>query len=149
MISKKNIRDGFEDFLRKKVSAIEEELKAIRESAAAETKSSMGDKYETSREMMMQERNRLGSQINVLTDQLAALKMIDVEKNYSEVSYGCMVHTDNAFFFISAAIGQLKVEDQVFFAISGEAPLAKAMMGRKEGDSFSFNKKSFTIKRIA
>ena len=125
------------------------ELEAIKESANAETKSSMGDKYETGREMMMQERNRLGSQLELAAEQLAAFNSIDPEKQYSEVKYGCVVLTESALFFLSAAIGKATVSNQLVFAISGEAPIAKAMLGRKANDSFTFNKKKYTIKEVA
>ncbi|MEP1033816.1 hypothetical protein [Ekhidna sp.] len=149
MILKSKIRDAFVDLLHKKIADINVELEAVRESATAETKSSMGDKYETSREMMMQERNRLGSQIDVFTNQLAALNTIDTEKKYTAVSYGAIVKTDGATFFISAAVGQLSADGISVFAISGEAPIAKAMLGKQIGDTISFNSKPFTIKDIA
>lgn len=148
MISKEKIRDAFVDYLKQKVNDLESELVAIKESATSETKSSMGDKYETSREMMMQERNRLGSQLNVFSDQLAALNTLDVDKKFDEVSYGCIVQTSEAIFFISAAVGSLKIGELNYFAISGEAPLVKAMVGKKVGETFSFNKKNFSIKFI-
>ena len=149
MTTKSKIQEAFAELIQEKISAINLELEAVRESATAETKSSMGDKYETSREMMMQERNRLGSQLEVFSDQLKALNSIDAEKEYAEISYGCLVKTESANFFISAAAGQLTIEGHVYFAISGEAPIAKAMIGRKSGDSFSFNNRLFTIKEIA
>ncbi|WP_436515811.1 hypothetical protein [Ekhidna sp. To15] len=148
MISKSTIRAAFLDLFEQKIADIKAELEAVKDSATSETKSSMGDKYETSREMMMQERNRLGSQMEIMMTQVAALSRIDTDKNYSKVSYGCLVQTDGATFFISTAAGQLKIEKQIVFAISGEAPLSKAMMGRKIGDSFIFNGKSFNVKDI-
>ncbi|MEO9484255.1 MAG: hypothetical protein ABJG47_12440 [Ekhidna sp.] len=149
MISKTKIRKAFLDLLTQKITDIKVELEAIRESATSETKSSMGDKYETSREMMMQERNRLGSQMEVFLNQIAALNTINLEKKYDKVSYGCLVQTEQATFFISAAVGPLTLENQSVFAVSGEAPLAKAMMEKSKEDSFFFNGKSFKIKDIA
>ncbi len=145
MNDKSEIRAAFLNFLEKKISSIKAELAAVKDAATSETKSSMGDKYETSREMMMQERNRLGSQLEIIMNQVAALNMIDVEKSHSEVAYGCLVKTEESTFFISTAAGQLKIGSQVVFAVSGEAPLSKAMMGAKVGDSFTFNHKSFKI----
>ena len=149
MISKEKIHNGFKDLVEQKIKSLEVELEAIKTSATSETKSSMGDKYETSREMMMQERNRLGGQLDVLINQLAALNSIDLDKAHATVAYGCFVETDDVVFYICAAIGSLQLEGQAFFAISGEAPLAKAMIGLKEGDSFDFNRKSIHVKSIA
>lgn len=148
MILKHQIHTAFLEVLEKKIADIQSELDAIKESATAETKSSMGDKYETSREMMMQERSRLGSQLEVFINQKAALNAIDLEKNYTEVSYGCLVKTVQATFYLSAAIGPITLEKQSIFAISGEAPLSKVMIGKRAGESFSFNNKTFEIKSI-
>lgn len=148
MISKSQIRDAYIDLLEKKISDIKTELGAVRESANSETKSSMGDKYETSREMMMQEQNRLGAQLELLSDQLAAFNAIDLDKNYTEVKYGCLVETEKPIFFLCAAVGQISIDQHQIFAISGEAPIAKAMLGKKENESFSFNSKSYSVKAV-
>lgn len=149
MISKSKIRDVFIDLLQQKIATLNKELEAVREAANSETKSSMGDKYETGREMMMQERNRLGGQLEVFADQLAAFNSIKLDKKYSKVSYGSMVQTSEVIFFLSTATGPLKIDGHSVFAISGEAPIAKTMIGKQVGDTFSFNNKSFTIKEIA
>lgn len=149
MISKEKVRASFIDLLQNKIGAIKTELDAIQESANADTKSSMGDKYETSREMMMQERNRLESQVQVINEQLVALSAIDPEIAYDKITQGSLVQTDGIVFFISAGIGKLDIEGVMVFALSGNAPLAKEMMGREEGDEFSFNGKAFYIKHTA
>ncbi len=149
MISKNQIQEAYIDLMEKKISDVRSELEEVRKSANAETKSSMGDKYETSREMMMQEQNRLGSQLDIFSDQLGALRSVDLDKNHSAVSYGCLVETDKVNFFLCAAIGQLIVEKTTVFAISGEAPIAKSMHGKKKGETFIFNNVTYSIKGIS
>ncbi|WP_420575515.1 hypothetical protein [Ekhidna sp.] len=147
-ITKSEVHTTCRAYLEQKIEGLKEELEAVRESAIAETKSSMGDKYETGREMMMQERNRLGKQLDIYTDQLTTLESIDPDKSHDEVKHGCIVFTDKSTFFISSAIGQIDVNDQQIFAISNEAPIAKAMKGMRAGDIFNFNGTSQTIKKI-
>ena len=147
-ITKSDVHSTCRAYLQQKIEGLKEELEAVRESAIAETKSSMGDKYETGREMMMQERNRLGKQLDIYTDQLTTLESIDPDKSHDEVKHGCIVFTDKSTFFISSAIGQISVNDQQIFAISNEAPIAKAMKGKKTGDAFSFNGATHTIQKI-
>lgn len=149
MISKEKVRASFIEHLQNKIHAIKIELDAIQESANADTKSSMGDKYETSREMMMQERNRLEFQVQVINEQLVALNAIDPDVAFDKITQGSLVQTDGIIFFISAGIGKLDIERNAVFALSLDAPLAKEMMGRKVGDEFSFNGKSFNIKQTA
>ena len=148
VVSKPVVHKACRDYLEKKIEALQAELDAVRESAIAETKSSMGDKYETGREMMMQERNRLGKQLDLLTDQRATLDAIDPEKKCSAIKHGCMVITDKSIFFLGAALGQLNVNGTMIFAISGNAPICKAMEGKKKGDSFTFNGAKHTIVRV-
>ena len=147
-ITKSDVHSTCRAYLQQKIEGLKEELEAVRESAIAETKSSMGDKYETGREMMMQERNRLGKQLDIYTDQLTTLESIDPDKSHDEVKHGCIVFTDKSTFFISSAIGQVNLNSQSVFAISNEAPIAKAMKGKKTGDVFSFNGATHTIKKI-
>ena len=149
VVSKPVVHKACRDYLEKKIEALQAELDAVRDSAIAETKSSMGDKYETGREMMMQERNRLGKQLDLLTDQRATLDAIDPEKKCSAVKHGCRVVTDKSIFFLGAALGQIAVKGNQIFVISGNAPISKAMEGKTEGESFTFNGVSHTINRIS
>lgn len=148
MIEKRKVKGAFLDLIEQKIMNIKAELDAVKDSATSETKSSMGDKYETSREMMMQDRNRLTGQMDVMMNQVATLQMIDADTMYKEVAHGCLVQANDTIFFISTAAGQLNIEGQTVFAISGEAPLSKAMRGKKIGDSLSFNEKTLSIKDI-
>lgn len=147
-VSKSEVHKACKDYLEKKIEGLQAELDAVRESAIAETKSSMGDKYETGREMMMQERNRLGKQLDLLIDQRTTLESIDPDKNHDEIKHGALVSSDKSLFFISAALGQLEVGSKSVFVISGNAPISKTMEGKKEGDVFTFNGVSHSIEAI-
>jgi transcription elongation GreA/GreB family factor len=136
------------ELLEKKIESIKTEVDAVQESAISDTKSSMGDKYETGREVMMQERNRLSSQMDLFTDQLTRLNALVPDKKHNEVRQGSLVRTDKAIFYLSVAIGQLNVNDKQIFAISSAAPLAKGMIGKKEKDSFSFNNVTYVIQHL-
>jgi len=58
MINKKNIKDSLEQLIANKIQSLLEDVKLIDDSAANETKSSAGDKYETSRAMLQQEKDK-------------------------------------------------------------------------------------------
>jgi vacuolar-type H+-ATPase subunit D/Vma8 len=58
MISKSKVLQSCHRFLAEKRSRLQREVLEIREAAARETKSSAGDKYETTREMMLAEAER-------------------------------------------------------------------------------------------
>lgn len=142
---KKEVHNECIDLLESKLKALQVELVAVRESAISETKSSMGDKYETGREMMMQERNRLSSQLDLYLNQLATLKSIDAEKPLRQAKSGSLIQTNKGWFYISTPIGQVVISDKPIFVISPNAPLAKEMMNKTVNDSFTFNGQTQTI----
>lgn len=112
-----------------------------------DTKSSMGDKYETSREMLQQEINNLQIQLNEHLKSQKILKNINPNP-HKVVSLGSWVETDKGKFFIAISLGELSFNQEKIFVISAESPLAKAMNGKKTGESFVVNNLLQTIKNI-
>lgn len=103
-----------------------------------ETKSSMGDKYETTREMVQQEINNLQIQLNENVRAKNSLKFINTNP-HQIVGLGSLVHTERGFFYIAVSLGEINVEKNKIFVISPESPLAKAMKELKKGKKFSIN----------
>ena len=112
-----------------------------------ETKSSMGDKYETGREMLQQEINRLKSQLDVYLQQQEILKKLNGEAS-SKVESGALVETNKGIFFVSVSLGEFHYQGKKVFAISEESPLAIAMMNKQVGNVFSLNQIPQTILSI-
>jgi len=127
--------------IRQKLSEkIENFEKLIAETRASsnDTKSSMGDKYETGREMLQQEINNLQVQLNEILKQRDFLKTI-LPKLNDKAEKGAIVTTEKGLFFISVSLGEIKIENQKIICISPESPLAKTMNGKQRGDVFSLN----------
>ena len=103
-----------------------------------DTKSSMGDKYETGREMLQQEINNLQVQLNEVLKQQDFLKTILI-KPCEKVEKGAIVKTERGLFFISVSLGEINFDNQKIICISPESPLAKAMNGKQKGEVFSLN----------
>ncbi len=120
--------------------------KLIAETRASnnDTKSSMGDKYETGREMLQQEINNLQTQLNEVLKQQDFLKTILVKPS-DKAEKGAIVKTERGLFFISVSLGELSFEHQKIICISPESPLAKAMNGKQKGEVFSLNNMSQKI----
>ena len=127
--------------IRQKLSEkIENFEKLIAETRASsnDTKSSMGDKYETGREMLQQEINNLQVQLNEILKQRDFLKTV-LPKPNDKAEKGAIVTTEKGLFFISVSLGEIKIENQKIICISPESPLAKTMNGKQRGDVFSLN----------
>lgn len=112
-----------------------------------DTKSSMGDKYETGREMLQQEINNLQRQLNESLNQQAILQKITSEDS-SKVQNGALVKTDRGLFYVAVSIGEMVFENQKMMTVSAESPLVKAMFGKKKGEKFEINTMYQTIENI-
>ena len=124
-----------------------EQLIAETRASNNDTKSSMGDKYETSREMLQQEINNLQLQLNEQLKSQQILKNIQ-PISHKTVSLASLVETDKGKVFIAVSLGELSFNQEKIFIISAESPLAKAMNGKKEGDAFIVNNLNQFIKNI-
>ena len=124
-----------------------EQLIAETRASNNDTKSSMGDKYETSREMLQQEINNLQIQMNEHLKSQQILKNINPNP-HKIVTLGSLVETEKGMFFIAISLGELSFSQEKIFVISAESPLAKAMNGKKTGESFVVNNLSQIIKNI-
>lgn len=103
-----------------------------------DTKSSMGDKYETGREMLQQEINNLQRQLNEVLNQQSVLQKITADP-LEKVQNGALVKTNKGLFYVSASMGEILFENQKIMTVSAESPLVKAMFGKKMGDTFTIN----------
>lgn len=138
------------NILKNKISAkiqTFENLIAETRASSNDTKSSMGDKYETGREMLQQEINNIQRQLNETLNQQNFLKKLNADV-CTKVQNGALVKTDKGFFYISVSAGEIVFEGKKIMTISDESPLAKAMFGKKIAETFVINKINQIIKEI-
>ncbi|OCA76551.1 hypothetical protein BBH99_12275 [Chryseobacterium contaminans] len=112
-----------------------------------DTKSSMGDKYETGREMLQQEINNLQRQLNEVLNQQGVLQKITADSS-EKVQNGALVKTNKGVFYVSASMGEILFENQKIMTVSAESPLVKAMFGKKMGETFTINNITQDIEQI-
>ena len=136
-MNKSLLLDIIKSKLSEKINNLEKLIAETRASSN-DTKSSMGDKYETGREMLQQEINNLQIQLNEVAKQKDFLKTV-LPKIAEKEEKGAIVKTEKGLFFISVSLGEVSFENQKIICISPESPLAKAMYGKKENDRFSLN----------
>ena len=109
-----------------------------------DTKSSMGDKYETSREMMQQEITRIQNQLNDVLIQQDIFSKIKIIDNPS-VGLGSYVETSMGNFCIACSFGEIENNGKKIFILSTQTPLVKELIGKSKNDLFEINNKSFQI----
>ena len=135
-------------YLQDKITALNAMILELTESANADTKSTAGDKHETSRAMVQLEQEKLGQQLKDAELQLLEFDKTDFSKTPSVVGQASLVETDKGLFFIATSIGKLELEGMPVFVISHKSPLALALNGAKLHDEISFNTVHYRINRI-
>lgn len=101
--------------------------------------------YNAYREEMQNQRDMFARHYEQSLDDLASLNKIVTSREVKEASFGSVVITADANYFISISLGQVKVDGKVYFAVSPLAPISKAILGKKEGEEFSFRDKKVKI----
>ena len=145
-MNKREILNFIQNILTEKIQNLQKLIEETRASSN-DTKSSMGDKYETGREMLQQEINNLQIQLNGFSNSMNILKNINPVPHQS-VGLGSLVQTEKGKFFIAVSLGEIVFEKEKIFIISAESPLAKAMHGLKKNDIFSINNVNQAIKNV-
>ena len=132
-------------YVQQRMHAAEYAFKDAERASNDDTKSSAGDKYETSREMMQQEKDRNTIQLNEANKLMVALNHISTKNNSGAVETGSLVVTDNGKFYIAVSAGNLSVEGESYFAVSPASPIGLRLKGLKQGDQFELNGKRYIV----
>jgi hypothetical protein len=120
----------------------------LNQGLADDTKSSAGDKYETSRAMSQQELDKLGTQLKEVARQLSLIPQLQETTDLRTAQNGSLVTTDNGLFFIGLPIGQLTINGKTVFCVSPTAPIAQQLLGLKAGKSCEMNGKRYVIDQV-
>ena len=128
--------------------ALQNNLASVEEARNNETKSSVGDKYETGRAMMQLEHQKLTSQLQRLKAQIGELKVINPDFVCTKIGQGSLVQTDRGIYFICTALGKVSLQDHIYFCISLQSPIGKLLQHKVVGDTVKFNDKAIKIQSI-
>jgi len=143
-LDKENIKKAASDVLNAKIKVLSDELDTISEALSDNTKSTAGDKHETSRAHAQIEQERVSnqlSQLNRMRDMLSAIKTIP----FQEIQAGSLVQLKTGFFYISVPLGELHFNGEKIFCLSPSSPLAQQMLNKSKGDSIQLNGNEFVI----
>lgn len=120
--------------VKERMSSLRAELDSLQESAASDTKSSMGDKYETSREMINLEKGKLTGQLSEAMEMHTILNSFDLSNPAQRIGLGTLVYTNIAKYYIAVALGPIQVGGEQVFVISPGSPLGRQMLNKQLGD---------------
>lgn len=146
---KANLYKACFQFIEGRIETAETALAQAQEASNDDTKSSAGDKFETTREMMQQDIFRNKRLLADAQQNLGLLKSIADVPVSESVKNGSLVETSQGPFYLSISAGQLTVDGKPAFAISAASPVGQLMLGKKAGETFSFNQKEYKVLNIS
>lgn len=120
-------------------------MEAAQESANEQGKSSMGDKYETSRSMGQLDRNMHARQYEQVRQERLILEKISESEVPARAAVGSLLQTTAGWFFIAVSLGAVKIENETVLAVSSSSPVGASLVGKEPGSYFEFMKKQHRI----
>jgi transcription elongation GreA/GreB family factor len=103
------------------------------------------DRYDSYRMQMLRKKDMFGQQLDKAQNELYALEKIELKKEINVAEYGSVIITDDHKYFISIGLGKIVFNEEIYLAISGMVPIAKALAGKKKGDVAEFNGKKMKV----
>ena len=125
--------------LSNKIASLQEILDETYKSTLDDSKSSAGDKHETSIAMVQLEQEKLTNQLNELLKQQRILLSINPTSRHQLIQLGSLVETKQAWYYFSIGIGLISIEKTAIFAINPDSPLGRLLLKKKAGESVTFN----------
>ena len=146
---KHNIKSELLNLLEQKIRDISNTITSLTESRDVDSKSSAGDKHETSRAKIQTEIDQLSKQFNHVKRQNNNLSAIDIHHSHNMADVGSLVKTDKGYFFISIGWGRIQIQDGIYFVISIASPIGRLLKDKKKGDSIQFRNMSYDILSVS
>jgi hypothetical protein len=136
------------NYLDASASILQQAIANAQAAANEETKSSAGDKYETTRAMMQLEIEKNTVQLANVENLRQVLNRINPEKKSQLAELGSLVITSHGNFYISISAGKLSLNEQEYFAISTASPLGSKLLGLAAGKTAQIDKREYLIKEV-
>jgi transcription elongation GreA/GreB family factor len=142
--NKSGIQLNLRMILEKSLEEARRDYFLAKESRDSDTKSSAGDKFETGREMMQREMDKLSALVDNTLNSLTKLDRLANLPATAVISEGSLVETDQETYYIAIGYGKL---DSIY-AISIESPLGQELKGKRVGERIEMRGRQITIKTI-
>ena len=118
-----------------KIKELQGLIADTQESGNNETKSSAGDKHETSRAHAQIETERLSKQLSELNQQYMRLKNIPLSPQ-SRIQLGSYIITEKGHYFMTVGMGSITTPHGKCFLISPQSPVGTSLIGKQANEAF-------------
>lgn len=147
-LTKVQVHKVCESILEERIHRLRKLSEEAQKAANEETKSSVGDKYETTRAMMQGEKDRLNGQLNEAYLLKKVMDGLQPQKRYEKVQLGSLVEMDGKLYYLGPSLGTIKMGEESVFVISTISPIGKVLLGKKAGEYIEFNGKKQQIRVV-
>jgi hypothetical protein len=148
IVFKMKLKERCMSIIQNRMDSLRIAMNQAQDAANEETKSSAGDKYETSRAMGQLEKDMYARQLAETGKEMASLMSVDCSLLYISVSPGSLVRCEKICYFILAGIGKIDFNGDPIYVISPNAPVAKSLLGKMKDDFVTINKDKHQIKEL-
>lgn len=144
-LKKEKIIATAQNLLQSKLIELEKAIFNVQNAANEESKSSMGDKYETGRAMAQNDRAMLENQKNELLKDIGTFENINFEQETEFIKSGSLVQTSIGYILVSVSLGKIEEDGVNVMLISSASPLGKELTGKKVNDTVTLNGRPIQI----
>jgi transcription elongation GreA/GreB family factor len=147
-MKKEDIVIACRSLLTERIEMYKNNLELLKESGEDEAKSSAGDKFETAREMLRQDEEKLEMQLVQLEKYQSDMSVLAKKSLSPTIGRGSVAITDQGTYYIAAPLGKVSFNQQVFFAISADSPMGSALLAKKAGERINVNGREINILEV-
>ena len=148
MSLKPQILSQYKSIVQEKIETLQKMISNLAIDAQNDAKGSAGDKHETALAMMHLEQEKLTQKLKEVLEQKAILDKIDDSQIHVVVALGSVVKANGTYFFVSAALPKIAINDKDIFALSPQSPLGVKLIGSKIGSEFQMNDTKYSIQSL-
>lgn len=148
MSIKQKLYNKCQEILNQRLQVVQQAVFDIQNSLQYEIKSSAGDKHETGRAMLQLEREKVGLQLAEIQKQFELLNKINPEIIVTTIALGTVVFTSQSNYFVAISTGEIKLDNQQFYAISPATPIGQLLLSKTKGDSIKYRNEDISILEV-
>ena len=134
--------------LQSRINTSSDAMLEAQQAANEEGKSSVGDKYETSRAMAQIDRDIHARQLETAQKELSFLQQVDINRFCNKVEVGAYVYSNQEKYFFLIGLGPVEIKNEKIVFLSISSPIGKTLLGKKAGDKVTFNGNEILIKEV-
>ncbi len=136
------------DRINQQIKTIQSVLDSVVTARNEETKSSAGDKYETSRAMLQIEEDKNKQQLARAMVEHKRLLSLDLSTTSESIKMGSLIRSTQGDYFIAVGLGKVEIDGQRYYCISPQSPIGMLLIGKQSSEEINFNGQTITILQV-